>query len=83
MYNNITRIPLIIRSPQKKRRQVNTPVSHINLLPTIIALANIKKPKILPKKNILAVKKPRGVIVKFNRYKIKHNSFGSFIPVRC
>ncbi len=83
MYDDITRIPLIIRSPQGERRQVNTPVSHIDLLPTMMALADIEKPEILPGENILAVKEPRGVMVEFNRYEIEHDSFGGFIPVRC
>ncbi len=48
MYDDITRIPLIIRSPQGERRQVDTPVSHIDLLPTMMALADIEKPEILP-----------------------------------
>ena len=43
MYDDITRIPLIIRSPQGERRQVDTPVSHIDLLPTMMALADIEK----------------------------------------
>lgn len=54
MYDDITRIPLIIRSPQGDRRQVDTPVSHIDLLPTMMALAGIDKPAILPGENILA-----------------------------
>lgn len=83
MYDDITRIPLIIRSPQGERRQVDTPVSHIDLLPTMMALADIEKPEILPGENILAVKEPRGVLVEFNRYEIEHDSFGGFIPVRC
>ncbi|HAH2998140.1 TPA: hypothetical protein GFY13_08475 [Escherichia coli] len=83
MYDDITRIPLIIRSPQGERRQVDTPVSHIDLLPTMMALADIEKPEILPGENILAVKEPRGVMVEFNRYEIEHDSFGGFIPVRC
>lgn len=61
----------------------NLPVSHIDLLPTMMALADIEKPEILPGENILAVKEPRGVMVEFNRYEIEHDSFGGFIPVRC
>lgn len=80
MYDDITRIPLIIRSPQG-RRQVDTPVSHIDLLPTMMALADIEKPEILPGENILAVKEPRGVMVEFNRYEIEHDSFGGLF--RC
>lgn len=83
MYDDITRIPLIMRSPQGESMQVDTPVSHIDLLPTMMALAGIEKPQILPGENILTVEKPRGVMVEFNRYEIEHDSFGGFIPVRC
>ncbi|MDB8979390.1 sulfatase-like hydrolase/transferase, partial [Parabacteroides merdae] len=83
MYDDITRIPLIMRPPQGESMQVDTPVSHIDLLPTMMALAGIEKPQILPGENILAVEKPRGVMVEFNRYEIEHDSFGGFIPVRC
>lgn len=63
--------------------QVDTPVSHIDLLPTMMALAGIEQPQILPGENILNIEKPRGVMVEFNRYEIEHDSFGGFIPVRC
>jgi uncharacterized sulfatase len=83
MYDDITRIPLIMRPPQGAPKQVDTPVSHIDLLPTMMALAGIHKPDILPGDNILAADAQRGVMVEFNRYEIEHDSFGGFIPVRC
>lgn len=83
MYDEITRIPLIIRSPKRDVRQVNTPVSHVDLLPTLMALAGIEKPEILQGENILNIDGPRGVMIEFNRYEIEHDSFGGFIPVRC
>ena len=83
MYDDITRIPLIMRPPHGAPKQVETPVSHIDLLPTMMALAGIDKPDILPGENILKANPERGVMVEFNRYEIEHDSFGGFIPVRC
>src|SRR5690606_18718125 len=79
MYDDITRIPLIMRPPQGAPKQVDTPVSHIDLLPTMMALAGIHQPAILPGENILAADAQRGVMVEFNRYEIEHDSFGGFI----
>ncbi len=50
MYDDITRIPLIIRSPQGSGSRSIRRVSHIDLLPTMMALADIEKPEILPGK---------------------------------
>jgi uncharacterized sulfatase len=80
MYDDITRIPLIMRPPQENLRR-STPVSHIDLLPTMMALAGIDKPDILPGENILAVETPRGVMVEFNRYEIEHDSLA--VLFRC
>lgn len=84
MYDDITRIPLIIRPPsgQPAARQVDTPVSHVDILPTMMTLAGIHQPDILPGENILSATQERGVMVEFNRYEIEHDSFGGFIPVR-
>ncbi len=85
MYDDITRIPLIFRAPEGTAapRQEDAPVSHIDILPTMMALAGIDKPEILPGENILKPEADRGVMVEFNRYEIEHDSFGGFIPVRC
>lgn len=83
MYDDITRIPLIMRPPRGMPKQVNMPVSHIDVLPTMMALAEIPAPEILPGRNILQGEDERGVMVEFNRYEIEHDSFGGFIPVRC
>ncbi|MGF1724776.1 sulfatase-like hydrolase/transferase [Photobacterium nomapromontoriensis] len=88
-YDDITRIPLIIRPPKNmtQAKQLNTPVSHIDILPTLMAIAEIEKPEIMPGENLLdIVKTPdqqRGVMIEFNRYEIEHDSFGGFIPMRA
>lgn len=89
MYDDITNIPLIIRPPlhdTNKHQRVQAPVSHIDILPTLLKLAGIEKPDILPGGDLLAIASDdnshRGVMVEFNRYEIEHDSFGGFIPVR-
>ncbi|MCG9627746.1 sulfatase-like hydrolase/transferase [Vibrio mediterranei] len=88
-YDDITKIPLIVRPPKDVRKNVSsitTPVSHIDVLPTLMALADINKPDILPGDNLLnfidTPDQERGVMVEFNRYEIEHDSFGGFIPMR-
>ena len=89
MYDDITKIPLIIRPPYSVQasKVINTPVSHIDILPTLMQLAGINKPEILPGENLLMIDDDndtkRGVMIEFNRYEIEHDSFGGFIPVRC
>ncbi|GEN23726.1 hypothetical protein HCU01_16750 [Halomonas cupida] len=88
VYDDIAQIPLILRPPvgQRAHRKVTTPVSHIDLLPTLLRLAGTVAPPMLPGGDLLAVADgadvERGVMVEFNRYEIEHDSFGGFIPVR-
>lgn len=93
MYDDITRVPFIIRPPMEQaeqdRGEVNTPVSHIDLMPTMLSMAGLSVPEILHGDDISPLFKPenaenkRGIMVEFNRYEIEHDSFGGFIPVRC
>ncbi len=94
MYDDITNIPLIIRPPQQQRAnlsqqhsQVDAPVSHIDILPTLMKLAGIDQPDMLPGGDLLSLDEQqaleRKVMVEFNRYEVEHDSFGGFIPVRC
>lgn len=95
MYDDITNIPLIIRPPKVAPTtnsacvagsQIQAPVSHIDILPTLMRLANITQPAMLPGGDLLSVVEQntdRSVMVEFNRYEVEHDSFGGFIPVRC
>lgn len=92
MYDDITKVPFIIRAPEGSElnhSQINSPVSHIDLLPTMLDIAGIETPEILEGESILPLMKAkeqdagRGVMMEFNRYEIEHDSFGGFIPVRC
>ena len=92
MYDDITNIPLIVRLPKQNGvfqgagTQIDTPVSHIDILPTMMHLAGIAQPEMLPGRELLSVIEQdaaRNVMVEFNRYEVEHDSFGGFIPVRC
>lgn len=91
-YDDITRIPFLIRAPQGSmlnQTEVDTPVSHIDLLPTMLAIADIEIPEILEGDNLLDIMSDknrdlnRGVLIEFNRYEMEHDSFGGFIPMRA
>ncbi len=90
MYEEITHIPFIIRQPGGKGAgMVNpTPVSHVDILPTMLDLAGIEIPPILEGKSLTpfleGTEDPkREVVIEFNRYEIEHDSWGGFQPVRC
>jgi len=91
MYEETTRIPLIIR--QEELTQAGSvcefPVSHIDLMPTIFDFANIEIPDFLEGKSMLKTLenpklKPNDVIfMEFNRYEVDHDGWGGFQPIRC
>ncbi|WP_034913673.1 sulfatase-like hydrolase/transferase [Erwinia sp. 9145] len=88
-YDDITRIPFIIHGPGLIVREIDTPISHIDLLPTLLEIANIPRPPALHGESLLPLLKStqteqhREVMVEFNRYEIEHDSFGGFIPMRA
>jgi len=90
MYEEITRMPLIIEQPgQKGGGEINsTLVSHIDLLPTMLEVAGLEIPPILEGRSIVPMVQgqedlDRDVFIEFNRYEIEHDSWGGFQPVRC
>ena len=90
MYDEITRIPFIIEQPRQAGagRVVESTVSHIDVLPTLLQLAGLPVPPILEGESLLPLlegrEQPnRGAVVEFQRYEIEHDSWGGFQPVRC
>jgi len=90
MYEEITRMPLIIEQPgQAGAGTINpTLVSHIDLLPTMLEIAGLELPPILEGQSIVPMLQgqedlERSVALEFNRYEIEHDSWGGFQPVRC
>ena len=89
-YDEITKIPLMISYPGGyKNVRYTHPVSHINLVPTILEHMGLEIPKWMDGESILsAVKNPSvkvndAVFIEFGRYEIDHDGFGGFQPMRC
>lgn len=88
-YDDITRIPLLLRPPgAAPSRRIDTTVSHIDLLPTLLDIAGIARTDALHGESLLPLMRGEtddhaDVLIEFNRYEIEHDSFGGFIPMRA
>lgn len=92
MYDEITRVPLIVRWPghTAARRRVAAPVSHVDLLPTLLEFFDQPRPDLLQGRSLLptlagtrAEPANEPVFLEFNRFEIDHDGFGSFTPIRA
>ena len=91
MYDEITRIPLIVRWPGHTPAGTVCPhlASHIDVVPTILDAFAIPTPKVLPGKSMLpAFRAPQlrlneAIFMEFARYEAPHDGFGGFQPIRC
>ncbi len=90
MYDGAARIPLIIRPPAEQRRSqvISSPVSHADLLPTMMNISGITPPPILDGHDISTLidgneQAGREAVVEFNRFEIGHDSCGGLQPIRC
>ena len=91
MYDAITRIPFIVRWPGQTPEGAVCPhpVSHIDVVPSLLDEAGVALPKLLEGKSMLATfrdpaERPNDTIfIEFGRYEIDHDGFGGFQPVRC
>lgn len=88
-YDEITRIPLIIRGKGIPSGVVDeSPVSHINLAPTIMELMGFPVPKVYEGQSILSeIEDPTKrvndyIFMEFGRYEVDHDGFGGFQPLR-
>jgi len=91
MYDEIVRIPFIVKqrglAPAGAVSQ--HPVSHIDIVPTLLDHFGIDQPDLLQGKSLLPqIEDPKHrlneqVFIEFNRYEVDHDSFGSFAPIRC
>jgi uncharacterized sulfatase len=89
MYDEITRIPFIIVQPDGAGAGAvnDTPVSHIDVLPTMLDLAGLDVPPIMEGESLRAYLQgatdtDRRVFAEFGRYEVEHDSWGGFQPVR-
>ena len=91
MYEEITRIPLLMRWPGSAPANsvCRHPVSHIDIVGTLMEIYGHEVPKSLEGKSMLgtfrdpAVKPRDHVFIEFGRYEVDHDGFGGFQPIRC
>lgn len=89
-YDEITRIPLIIRGAGIPKGVVDpNPVSHINIAPTIMDIMGFDIPKAFDGKSLMpAIDEPGRrvndkIFIEFGRYETDHDGFGGFQPMRA
>lgn len=89
-YDEIARIPMMVRAPGIKAGTVDAhPVSHINIVPTILEYMGSRVPEVLEGKSILpelydpAVRVNDYIFMEFGRYEVDHDGFGGFQPLRA
>ena len=91
VYDEITRVPLIVRCPGMVPPGAVSPhpASHIDLAPTIMEALGLPLPRLLEGKSMLrSFRDPSHrlndvVHIEFSRYEIDHDSFGGFQPLRA
>ncbi len=91
MYDEVTRIPLLVRWPGKvSPGSLQTqPVSHIQLAPFLLEAAGIPIPKwidgasLLPALQGSETQRDDVVFMEFGRYEIDHDPFLGFQPIRA
>ncbi len=91
MYDEITRVPFIVRWPgHTPAGTVNhNLVSHIDLAGTLMEFWGFEVPKTLEGGSVLpAFSDPNAatrseVFIEWGRYEVDHDGFGAFQPIRC
>jgi len=63
-YNTGIWIPLIVAGPGIKARKVETPVSHLDIFPTVCDMLDLKKPKFLQGRSLVPALRGRRLAVK-------------------
>lgn len=85
MYNEITNVPLIIKGGPFRERRVSTPVSHVDLLPTIMQFFGLDKPRMLEGESLYNLESDsamRDVFMQFFRYELELDGFLGCQPIR-
>ena len=91
MYDEITRMPMLARWPgvTPAGAVCPHPVSHIDLVPTIMDAAGLTVPKSVEGRSLVgAIGSPGtrvndAVFMEFHRYEVAHDGFGGFQPIRA
>jgi len=91
MYDEITRVPFLVRWPGKTPAASVSErlVSHVDLAPTLMEFFGFEVPKTMQGVSILsafqdATKPTRDhVFIEWGRYEVDHDGFGGYQPIRC
>lgn len=91
MFQETTNVPFVVRWPgQAPAGAANaSPVSHIDVVPTMLDAAGLEKVDFLEGHSMLHVFQDPSrqandtVFIEFNRYEIDHDGWGGFQPIRC
>jgi uncharacterized sulfatase len=91
MYDEITRIPLIVNWPghAPANAVVDKPVSQIDLCATLMDFFAFEKPATVSGESLLSTfrqpgsARERDVFIEYGRYEVDHDGFGGFQPIRC
>jgi uncharacterized sulfatase len=91
MYEELTRVPLLVRWPGQVPTGATCPhpVSHIDIVPTILEAFGLPHPKALEGQSMLPTFRNPGqrpheaVFMEFGRYEVDHDGFGGFQPIRA
>lgn len=85
MYNEITKVPMIIKGPGFRKRRVSTPVSHIDVVPTLLEFFGGKIPPNVQGESLYGLKgdnEKRDVFCEFFRFEVEQDGFLGYQPIR-
>lgn len=90
MYEEITHIPLLIKTPDGvKGKESSAVASHLDILPTMLDLADLPCPESMQGVSLCPVladteAQPRTYsLMSFTRFAVNHDDWGEFYPIRC
>ena len=84
MYEEITHVPFLVKGGPFQNRRIKTPVSHIDLLPTIMEFFGLNKPRMLEGESLYAIRddEKRDVHMQFGRFEAEVDGYLGFMPIR-
>lgn len=91
MYDDITRIPLIVRMPDGSNAGLvsKTIASHVDIMPTLLDMAGLERPDSLDGDSLVPVLSgaeenlDKAAYIEFDRFEISNDSLGGFFPIRA
>ncbi len=84
MYEEITHVPYIIKGGPFRNRNITTPVSHIDILPTVMEFFGLQKPRMLEGHSLYSIgdDDSREIYMQFGRFEAEVDGYLGFMPIR-